>query len=76
MPAEASQETKEERGLARSRLSEEDGESVAFLDGIAELIERDLVGLSVIVGGVVGKLEGFVTETIVMKVHGTRLMKR
>ena len=54
-------------------LSEEDGEAVPLLDGVAKLVQWYLVGVSVIVGGVVSQLEGLVPKTVVLKVHSARL---
>ena len=62
--------------FARTRLPEEDGQAVPLLDGVAKLVQRYLVGFSVIVGGVVSQLEGLVPKSVVLAIHNVRLLLR
>ena len=62
----------EATGLLRWRITgqsrgqpHDDGEALPLLDGVAQLVERHLMGRSIVIGRVMDQLERLVVETIV-----------
>ena len=42
---------------------------MAFLDGVTELVQRNLVRCSVVIGGVVGEFERLIPKAVMLEIH-------
>ena len=73
MPREALEQPEHQSRFARTCFPDQDSQTVPLLDGVAKLVQRYLVGFSVVVGGIVSQLEGLVPKSVVLKIHNVRL---
>ena len=69
MVGEAPDQAQHQGGLARSRLSEENGQTVALFDGIAQLVEWHLMHFAEVVGRIVIQTKRLVAKAVVLEIH-------